>query len=148
MNPSSITRRSFIKRTATTAVAAAFAVGAFNAYSIVGVAGSEQEECFCIRVDIGGAPIKVTIPRDANGDPVFPSDTEGWIALLTASGYTPITYPVECSDRNGDTEYQIGPPPPTQMIVDFEVDPEPAPGNPNGTIDAKFSNYAGFFDIC
>lgn len=44
MKTSNITRRNFIKRTATTAVAAAFAVTAFNSYSLTRANGS----CYCV----------------------------------------------------------------------------------------------------
>ena len=43
MNTPSITRRNFIKRTVTTAVAAAFAVGAFESYAFEEKPGS----CYC-----------------------------------------------------------------------------------------------------
>lgn len=43
MNTTSITRRNFIKRTAATAVAAAFAVGAFDSYAFTDAPGS----CYC-----------------------------------------------------------------------------------------------------
>lgn len=64
MNTKSITRRNFIKRTATTAVAAAFAVSAFDTYAFRnGLTGS----CFCLTYNLlPGEKITVIVPVFGN----------------------------------------------------------------------------------